>query len=309
MFSNELIKNKDILISVIMPCYNHETYVISALESVAASDYNAIEFIFIDDASKDNSFNLATKWFEKNKKRFVRVVCIQHENNCGICHTLNELCTLAQGEFISPLASDDQLLPTGLSIQLKYALVHKVDFIFSDYRLINESGELIAESAFRYFGRDIFKLKKNQMCLCVDLIFNWSPPWNKHFFSANLLKRIGMFDESLTYEDRDFIIRVLIDGSFALLSDSTANYRIRLSNRLTPGLEIDGLMDDFHKSDRKNYLAASGIVRFFLAFMVYSFSEKYHEIGIRNTKLIWLATSLCKLVKRLIVKTHMVLVK
>lgn len=297
------------LVSVLMPCYNHEAYVISSLESVAASDYKLIEFIFIDDASEDNSFNLATKWFEKNRDRFVRIVCTQHENNRGICYTLNELCSLARGEFINPLASDDQLLPMGLSTLVDCALEYKADFVFSDYRLIDESGELIAESAFRYLGRDSRKLKRNVICLTVDIIFDWAPPWNKHFFRASLLKRIGMFDASLRYEDRDFIMRVLIDGSFAFLSEPTVNYRIRLSNPLTPGLAIEDVWSDFRKADCKNHLTSRGVTRFLLGLVVYSYPEKYIEMGLHNAKLIWLATKLFGLVKRVVSKMHRVLVR
>lgn len=307
--SNKSSMDMEPLVSVLMPCYNHEAYVINSLESIAASDYSPIELIFIDDASKDDSFNLATKWFEKNRDRFVRIVCIQHEKNRGICYTLNELCFLAQGEFINPLASDDQLLPMGLSTLVDCALEHKADFVFSDYRLIDESGELIAESAFRYFGRDSRKLKKNVACLSVDIVFNWTPPWNKFFIRASLLKRIGMFDAGLRYEDRDFIMRVLIDGTFAFLSESTANYRIRLSNQITPGLIIEDVLGDFRKADCKNYLTSRGVTRFLLGLVVYSYPEKYIALGLHNTKLIWLATKLVGLVKKIVSKAHRVLVR
>lgn len=297
------------LVSVLLPCYNHEAYVISSLESVAASDYRYIELIFIDDASKDDSFNLATRWFEKNRDRFVRVVCVQHEKNRGICATFNELYALSRGEYINYLASDDNLLPDGLSRQVSFAIRHGVDFVFSDFRLIDEAGELISESAFRYFGKDSRKLKRNVICLTVDIIFYWTPPWNKHFFRASLLKRIGMFDASLRYEDRDFIMRVLIDGSFALLSESTANYRIRLSNPLTPGLVIEDVWGDFRKADCKNYLTSRGVIRFLLGLVVYSYPEKYIEMGLHNAQLIWLITKLFGLVKRVIHKVHKELVR
>jgi len=302
--TGEVIKIDHVpLVSVLMPCYNHEAYVISALESVAASDYKSIEFIFIDDASKDNSFNLANKWFEENKGRFVRAVCMQHEKNRGICGTLNELYGLSRGEYINIIASDDNLLPDGLSKQVSFATRRDVDFVFSDLKLIDEAGNLVSDSALQYYGKNAHKLE-NKVCLIVDIIFFWGAPWNKSFMSSALVKKIGLFDDSLCFEDRDFAVRVLINGSFALMLDTNTAYRIRSKGSASPGLVFEKVMSDFRKTDCKNYLNSSGIVRLLLGILVYSYEEKYKDLGIKNAVLIWLASKVIGLLMRLILKTH-----
>lgn len=294
------------LVSVLMPCYNHEAYVISALESVAASDYKLIEFIFIDDASKDNSFNLASKWFEENKGRFARTVCIQHEKNRGICSTFNELYKHSSGEYVSYLASDDLLLANAISKQVSFALSHEVDFIFSDCQLIDESGKLIADSALQYFGKNNQRLK-TKICLATEIIFFWDAPWNKFFMKSALVDQIGQFDERLSYEDRDFIIRVLINGSFDFMPEVTTAYRIRLKNRLTPGLVLEVVMSDFRKADCKNYLNSSGVTKFLLGIQVYSYKERCRELGINNAMFVWLISKMFGLLKRFVLKIHRVL--
>lgn len=303
MTGEETIIDHAPLVSVLMPCYNHEAYVISSLESVASSDYKLIEFIFIDDASKDNSFNLARKWFEQNKGRFVRTVCIQHEKNRGICSTFNELYKLSRGEYVSYLASDDLLLVNAISKQVSFVLSHGVDFVFSDCLLIDESGKQITDSALQYFGKNSQRLKR-RVCLAVDIIFFWDVPWNKFFMKSDLVKKIGPFDESLSYEDRDFITRVLINGSFGFMLDATTAYRIRLKNRLTPGLILEDVMSDFRKADCKNYLNASGLSRLLLGILVYSYDERYRDLGIKNARFIWLAIRMAGLLKRLVLKVH-----
>lgn len=297
------------LVSVLMPCYNHESYVISALESVASSDYKLIEFIFIDDASKDNSFSLARKWFEENKGRFVRTVCIQHEKNRGICSTFNELYGLSRGEYINIIASDDNLLPEGISKQVSFAIRKGVDFVFSDLKLIDGAGDLVSDSALQYYGKNAHKLENNQICLIVDIIFLWGAPWNKSFMSSALVKKIGLFDESLCYEDRDFAIRVLINGSFALMLDATTAYRIRAKSSTSPGLEVEKVMSDFRKADCKNYLNSSGVVRLLLGILVYSYEERYKELGIKNAKFIRYATGMAGLLKSLVLKIYWALVR
>jgi alpha-1,3-rhamnosyltransferase len=288
------------LVSILMPCYNHEAYVVSSLESVAASDYKLIEFIFIDDASKDNSFNIAKKWFEGNQGRFARTVCIQHDKNRGICATLNELCAFSHGEYISIIASDDLLLMDAISKQVSFCQSHGVDFVFSDCLLIDESGKLVAVSALKYFCKKGQRLKR-KICLAADIIFSWEIPWNKFFMKSDLIRKIGHFDENFCYEDRDFIIRVLMNGSFKFMESTTTAYRIRLKNRLTPGLRFEDVMSDFRTADCKNYLNASGVIRLLLGIEVYSCAARYNELGVKNVIFIWLGRRMFGLLKKMVV--------
>ena len=291
------------LVSVLMPCYNHEKYVLSSLESVAASDYKFIEFILIDDASKDNSFNLAKKWFKKNKDRFARTMCIQHEKNRGICATFNELYTLSHGEYLSYLASDDLLLVSAITKQTRFALNNGVDFVFSDCLLIDESGKQISDSALQYFGKNA-QMLKSRTCLTADILFFWGRPWNKFFMKSALVKKIGLFDENLCFEDRDFIVRVLINGSFEFIPDVTTAYRIRLKNMLTPGLVHEDIISDFQKADCKNHLNSSGIIRLFLGIIVYCYEEKYKELEVNNSAFKFHFSRMLRLLMRSIIKFH-----
>jgi hypothetical protein len=124
-----------------------------------------------------------------------------------------------------------------------------------------------------------------------------------------LVKKIGTFDESLSYEDRDYILRVLINGSFGIMFDATTAYRIRLKNRLTPGLTLEEVMSDFRKADCKNYLNSSGVTKLLLGILVYSYEESYRELGIKNTRFIWFATRIARQLKRMILKIHRTFVR
>ena len=295
------------LVSVLMPCYNHEAYVIQSLESVASSDYKCIELIFIDDASKDNSFDLAMRWLEENKNRFVRTVCIQHKKNLGICRTFNELYEHAHGEYVSYLASDDLLLESAISSQVNFAETRAVDFVFSDCQLIDELGHLVTNSALHYFGKSGQKLQK-KTCLTIDVILFWEAPWNKFFMKSSFFKSLGRFDESLSFEDRDFIIRVLINGSFSLMPEPTTAYRIRLKNRATPGLSREMAGRDYHRADGKNYLNSYGLTKLLLGIAVYSDREKYAALGITNKAFIFFSTKMFALLRELILIVHRALV-
>src|SRR5690554_1049527 len=105
------------LVSVIVPCYNHEKYVKECIESIIDQDYKNLELIIIDDGSQDRSSEVIKAMTTACEARFVRFSFRSRENR-GLCATLNEAVEWAEGEFLSPLASDDVLFPEKVSRQI-----------------------------------------------------------------------------------------------------------------------------------------------------------------------------------------------
>ena len=277
---------RDATVSVLMPCFNHERYVVQALQSVAGSTYPRIEMILIDDASTDDSFVVAQAWLTANEKRFTRTVCLRHQANQGISATLNQLVSLACGRFIAFIASDDLLVADGIAKQVACSISHRAEFIFADSRLIDESGAVIADSAIRYFGRNPAQLQRPS-CLIVDVLLNWEAPWTRIFATAALIRELGLFDESLHFEDRDFVVRVISRGSFALLPDPVYCYRIRLGNRLTPRLDSAKMHLDYLRAEANNFRGARGLARAILALNVLAGKVRFDRDGAARSSWIW----------------------
>jgi alpha-1,3-rhamnosyltransferase len=106
------------LVSIVIPCYNHDKYVQEAIQSVIEQDYSNIELVIIDDGSEDDSVTKIKEMIQVCQKRFKRFE-FRHRPNKGLCATLNEALAWCEGEFFSPLASDDIALP------------HKTSFLVS----------------------------------------------------------------------------------------------------------------------------------------------------------------------------------
>lgn len=274
------------VVSVLMPCFNHERHVEEALQSIADSTYRNVELVFIDDASRDGSFERGQAWIAAHRDRFTRVVCLRHEANRGISATLNELVSHATGHFLTFCASDDLLTPDGIALQERQARASGAEFVFADARLIGETGAVVADSAIRYFGRNPASLRR-KTCLAVDVLLNWEAPWTRIFASAALIRRLGLFDESLQFEDRDFMVRVISDGSFTLAPEVAYCYRIRIGNRLTPGLDATRMRLDYVRSETKNYRAARGLVRLILAVNVLAGKVRIDARGEGYPSRIW----------------------
>lgn len=94
-------------VSVIIPAYNHEKYIADAIDSVLSQSCQDFEIIIINDGSTDSTEQRILT-FQDHRIRYL------NQNNSGAHFTLNKGISLAQGEFISILNSDDVYLPERL---------------------------------------------------------------------------------------------------------------------------------------------------------------------------------------------------
>ncbi len=94
-------------LSVIMPNYNHGSYITEALEAVVRQSFTPFEFIICDDGSTDNSVEIIQEFADRYP--FIRFV--KNEKNLGALTTSGRLFELAKGDYIYPAAADDKILP------------------------------------------------------------------------------------------------------------------------------------------------------------------------------------------------------
>lgn len=93
--------NKNV-VSIIVPGYNVEKYIITCLESIENQTYQNFEVIIIDDGSTDNTGNICDQ-FSKKDNRFK----VWHTQNGGISKARNIGLEKAKGEYIVFIDSDD----------------------------------------------------------------------------------------------------------------------------------------------------------------------------------------------------------
>src|SRR5690606_31722168 len=90
-------------VSILIPCYNAERWIGSAIQSALDQTYSDVEVIIVDDGSKDKSVEAIRK--------FDGEVRWETGPNRGGNPTRNRLLELATGEFLQYLDADDYLLP------------------------------------------------------------------------------------------------------------------------------------------------------------------------------------------------------
>ena len=113
------------LVSVIVLSYNSNHTIVETLNSIANQTYETIELIISDDYSMDNTLSIVKDWIMENEKRFVKLVLIESDKNCGIAANANKGISHASGEWIKALAADDCLLPNCIVDNISYLNEHK----------------------------------------------------------------------------------------------------------------------------------------------------------------------------------------
>ncbi|MDY2639947.1 MAG: glycosyltransferase family A protein, partial [Ligilactobacillus salivarius] len=90
------------LVSIIVPVYNVEKYLIECLNSLVNQTYSNIEILLIDDGSKDSSGEICDDFAAKYKN-----VYSYHKKNSGLGLTRNYGMSLIKGEYVTFVDSDD----------------------------------------------------------------------------------------------------------------------------------------------------------------------------------------------------------
>lgn len=120
------------LVSVVIVAYRSADTIAETLDSIYNQTYPNIELIISDDASPDNTVEVAQAWVDAHKERFVNCVVLTHEKNQGVSGNLNDGIRAATGWYIKDFAADDLLLPEYLETHVAYLEENGLDSVFSD---------------------------------------------------------------------------------------------------------------------------------------------------------------------------------
>ena len=194
------------LVTVICLCFNHEKFVVEALNSVLNQTHKNVQLIVADDFSTDNSVQVIEKWLKKH----LEIPFLVNKQNLGNTKTFNQCLKLAKGEYIIDLAADDLLNKDCIANQLKgfkESKYEKLGLIYGNAELINENGIHIKN----YFetNSNLERIKKQPT---GDIYIGLLNGNNNLCSISSLVKRevfdtLNGYDENLAYEDYDFWIR------------------------------------------------------------------------------------------------------
>ena len=115
-------------VSIIVPIYNAEKYMKKCIDSILSQTLKNIEIILVNDGSSDNSANIADEYSRLDKR--VRVI---HQNNSGPSVARNTGISVARGEYIGFVDSDDYIEQTMYEELFKSADKNNVQVAMCSY--------------------------------------------------------------------------------------------------------------------------------------------------------------------------------
>jgi glycosyltransferase involved in cell wall biosynthesis len=125
------------LVSIILPTYNGERFIASAIESCLSQSYSNIELIIVNDSSTDNTAVIIERYASADR----RVKVINNARNMKLPGSLNIGFDKAAGEYFT-WTSDDNLLGVNAIEKMVEALQNnpEADVVYSSYSFIDENG-------------------------------------------------------------------------------------------------------------------------------------------------------------------------
>ena len=217
-------------ISIIIPAYNHERYVGSAVESVLNQSFKNFELIVINDGSSDRTGEVVQSYNDS------RITYIYQENQ-DASNTINRGLHLAKGDFVAILNSDDVYSLNRLERMIDEQEKSKAACILSDVQPILEKGEEIVDPLF---GWNIWHQKnRNFYTHCGDLYTaflkgNLMVTSSNFFLTDDAVKKVGDFCSLRYLHDYDYVFRVMLTfpNRVQYLDEKLLYYRIHGGNTL-----------------------------------------------------------------------------
>ncbi len=192
-------------VTIILSCFNHKNFVEKALLSVINQDYTNTEIILVDDFSSDGSIEIV----KRLKKKYSQIKLILNQKNLGLCKSFNQAFIQSSGEYIVDLAADDYLFSNKITEQLNKFKYLPADYgvVYSDLIFVDEHNERLYEvNKDDFFTEgDVFSHVVARHCIYASTML----------VKREVLNDLYGYDESLAYEDFDFVVRASRKWKFA----------------------------------------------------------------------------------------------
>lgn len=224
------------LVSVIIPLYNHQTYVETALKSVFNQTYPRLEIIVVDDGSEDKSVEVVRD----------QITCSPHplhihqQRNQGAHAAINNGIAQSTGKYIAILNSDDCFDEDRVMRMVQLLDEDKAAFAFSGVRHIDQEGELLSDqNPFRHYYQKSLRHAKRFPTPAFELIrHNFATSTGNFIFTRGLFDEVGPFQDYETCHDWDFLLRVILVEEPLFVKRELYQYRIHGKNTLRKREEV-----------------------------------------------------------------------
>ncbi len=180
-------------VSIITTCYNRERTIREAIESVLMQDYDDIEYIVVDGASKDHSMEIINEYRD-------RIAIIISERDGGMYEAINKGIRASSGDLIGVVHSDDFLYSSStISRVVDHIVSCCADLIYGNGLFVDSSD---SSKIIRNWHSGEFRRR--------SIRNGWLPLHPTVYIRRGWFERLGLYDESYRIAaDSDLLVRYI----------------------------------------------------------------------------------------------------
>ncbi|PZD74199.1 Putative glycosyltransferase EpsE [Acaryochloris thomasi RCC1774] len=201
-------------ISVLMGVYNGSCYLRESVSSILNQTFSNFEFVIIDDASNDNTWDILTSLSKQDE----RIKLIRNKQNIGLTRSLNKGLVIAQGELIARQDADDISLPIRFEKQVQF--------------LDQRPSAVLVSGCYEYIDAEGISFKTVRVAGGPDitawylLFYNRIGAHGLAMFRRQVVAEIGGYSEDYRYsQDYELWSRLVDTGDLVVLPDVLQLYR------------------------------------------------------------------------------------
>jgi glycosyltransferase involved in cell wall biosynthesis len=229
------------LLSIIIPSYNHERFVVSTIQAAARIDVQDKEIIVIDDGSPDASASVIRDYIaSKDTGDNIRLIA---RENRGLVKTLNEGLSIAQGEYFYLVGSDDIPIPEGISSLVRYLENNgSLQFALGNALFMDSEYQCEFKPTYGDAHRLLFTLPYDRRHKEMFLHYPQPILLQATVFKTSALKDIGGWREDIISDDFSLFLMLLsqwknVGEDFAYRPDVMACFYRRHEANVSRNLE------------------------------------------------------------------------
>ena len=203
----------DNLVSIIIPVYNVETYLVRCIESVRNQTYSNIEVLLIDDGSTDSSLTICEEYAKKDDR-----IMVYHKENGGLSSARNYGIDKANGKWLFFLDSDDWISLNAISDLLTSAIEFNCQISIGCFLFCYSPKDFIEQATS----------KNIEVYTSQEALYEMTSGLKFEFHACNKLFEKNLFDGirfpiNKLYEDM-FTIYKVVDNAQDVVYNSKAKY-------------------------------------------------------------------------------------
>lgn len=254
--------NDNPLVSIIIPIYNVEKYLVECIESVINQTYTNIEILCIDDYGSDGSMGIIQNYAKKDN----RIKILHHNHNKGLAPARNTGLDNAKGKYIFFLDSDDFIEKNVIELLVKKIIKTNSDIAISKTNTFSQDANLSKNRVkevseyLDYTPIDEFEVSIENFDYSIMEIscVSWGKLYSYDFIAKNNLRFVN---ENIIHEDNGFYLKILSNfPKITMIENISVNYRLR-EKSITSEIEKSNNIKKKNNNMKKSLLDAISYIR------------------------------------------------